>query len=917
MSEEKRKLYKKDLIVNGAKVRAIVDLEETLSTVIREQIGLLGTKVGCKAGQCGICSVLVDGKVVRSCMMKMKRVRDYAEITTIEGIGSKDCLHPLQAAMAHHGAAQCGFCTPGFIVSGKALLDENVNPTREEVRDWFSKHRNVCRCTGYKPIVDAVMDAAKVLRGEMTMEDLQFKFNKGEGLIGSYAPRPNAIDKVVGTHDFGADLGLKLPKETLWLELVQAKVSHANIIKIDTSVAEKMPGVEAVLTYKDVKGTNRINGFALFPWNKGDGFDRPILCDEKVFMYGDALAIVAADTKEHAKAAAEAVIVELEELPAYMNAPEAMADDAIEIHPGTPNVYFDQPTVKGEDTAPIFKEAPYVAEASYYTTRQPHLILEPDVGFGYWDEDDNLTIQSKSICLYVHKAMLFEALGIPDEKFRIVQNNTGATFGYKLSPTNEALIAVAVMATGKPCYLEFDMEQTITYTGKRSSSYADIRMAAGEDGKILGLEYDLIFDHGAYSEWGDCLAFKGNMFVGAGYNIDNIRGETHAVCTNNTYGTAFRSYGSPQALFASECLVDELAAKMGMDPFEFRYKNIYRPGSTTPVGVTPEVFSMEEIFDVMRPKYEAAKKAAKEKSTADKKYGVGLSVANYCVGGDFADFSEAWVELRPDGGVTVYNCWQDHGQGSDLGTLTIIHDALLPLGLSVDQIKLVMNDTAIAPDGGISAGSRGQVFFGNAMKDACEKLIAAMKKEDGSFRTYDEMMAEGKDLRYVGSFASGPFTSSEGNRETAQCNPMLMYMYGLIMSEVSVDMKTGKPTVEAMTLVTDCGTIINKSTVDGQMYGGLVQGVGLALTEQYEDPLKHRDLIRCGIPTIKDAPDKMEVIYIENYPRENGPFGASGVGELPLSSPHASIINAIYDACGVRIRELPALPEKILAELEK
>lgn len=193
MSEEKRKLYKKDLIVNGAKVRAIVDLEETLSTVIREQIGLLGTKVGCKAGQCGICSVLVDGKVVRSCMMKMKRVRDYAEITTIEGIGSKDCLHPLQAAMAHHGAAQCGFCTPGFIVSGKALLDENVNPTREEVRDWFSKHRNVCRCTGYKPIVDAVMDAAKVLRGEMTMEDLQFKFNKGEGLIGSYAPRPNAL----------------------------------------------------------------------------------------------------------------------------------------------------------------------------------------------------------------------------------------------------------------------------------------------------------------------------------------------------------------------------------------------------------------------------------------------------------------------------------------------------------------------------------------------------------------------------------------------------------------------------------------------------------------------------------------------------------------------------------------------------
>ena len=915
MAEEMKKMCRKVLHVNGNEISLVVDSEDLLSNVIRKQLGLTGTKVGCKAGQCGICSVILNGKVVRSCVVKMKKVENGSIITTIEGVGNKDHMHPLQLAFAKHGSAQCGFCTPGFIVSAKGLLEENQSPTRQEVREWFQKHRNVCRCTGYKPIVDAVMDAAKVIRGEMDVEALLYQHKAGDSILGSWIPRPSALAKVSGTYDYGADLGLKMPQETLHLELVQAKVSHALIKSIDTSEAEKMPGVEAVLTHKDVQGTNRINGMALFPWNKGDGFDRPILCDEKVFQFGDALAIVCADTPEHAKAAAEKVVVELEELPAYMNAPEAMADDAIEIHPGTPNVYFEQPTIKGEETKPIFEKAAHVAEASYYTTRQPHLILEPDVGFGYYDEEGRLTIHSKSICLYVHIEMIREALGIEAENIRLIQNNMGATFGYKLSPTNEALLGVAVMATGKPCYLEFDMFQTITYTGKRSSSYTDIRMAADEEGMLTGMEYDIIFDHGAYSEWGDCLAFKGNMFVGAGYDIKNIRGKSSAVCTNHAYGTAFRSYGSPQALFASECLVDELAAKMGMDPFEMRYKNVYRPGATTPVGATPEVFTWPEMFDYLRPHYEKAVKEAKAKSTEMKKYGVGLSLANYCVGGDFADFSEAWAELLPAGGVAIYNCWQDHGQGSDMGTLAIAHESLRPLGIPLEKIQLVMNDTAICPDGGVSAGSRGQVFFGNAIKHACEKLIEAMKKEDGTFRSYEEMANEGLDLRYVGNFASGAYCAMI-DKDTGQGTPMMQYMYGIVMSEVEVDVTTGKTTVNKMTLVTDCGTIINKTVVDGQMYGGLVQGIGLALSEDFEDLSRHTNLARCGIPTIMDAPHEMEVVYFET-PREHGPFGASGVGELPLSSPHASIINAIYQACGARIRELPALPEKVLAALQE
>ena len=241
-------MLKKTLLINGVEIRAVVDPNATLAEFLREQMHLVGTKVGCNKGECGACSVILDGKVIRSCITKMKNVKEDSEIITVEGVGTRDNLHPVQLAWMVHGGAQCGFCTPGFIVSAVALLEENINPTREEVRDWFQKHRNLCRCTGYKPLTDAVMDAAKLMRGEITKEELWFKLPKGAKMMGSEYIRPSALAKVTGTWDFGADLGLKLPDETLHIKLVQAEVSHANILSIDTSEAEKMPGVYRVLT---------------------------------------------------------------------------------------------------------------------------------------------------------------------------------------------------------------------------------------------------------------------------------------------------------------------------------------------------------------------------------------------------------------------------------------------------------------------------------------------------------------------------------------------------------------------------------------------------------------------------------------------------------------------------------------------
>jgi aldehyde oxidoreductase len=903
-------MIKKECVVNGIPRKLYVNAADSLAKVLRNQLCLLGLKLGCESGQCGACSVIMDGKVIRSCITKMSRVPDGANIVTVEGIGSAEHLHPVQLAWMVHGGAQCGFCTSGFIVSAKALLDENDNPSRQDVRDWFQKHHNVCRCTGYKQLVDAVMDAAKVLRGEMTREELTYKIPDDGQVWGTAIPRPSALPKVTGTWNFGADIGLSLPDGTLQLALVQAKVSHAEILSIDTSAAEAMEGVFKVVTHKDIKGKNRINGLA-FPDNKGDGFDRPILCDEKVFQFGDAIAIVCADTEEQAKAAAEAVKVELKPLPAYMSAPEAMADDAMEIHPGTPNVYYVTKVVKGEETAPIFEKASMIAEDDFYVGRQPHMPIEPDVGFAYTNDEGKVVVHSKSIAIHAHHFMIAEGLGIDANDLILVQNNAGGTFGYKFSPTNEGLLGAAAMATGRPVFLRYSYYQQMTYTGKRSPFFTKLRMAADKEGKILALESDWTVDHGPYSEFGDLLTLRGSQFIGAGYGIPSIRGEGRTVCTNHAWGSAFRGYGAPEVEFPWEVLMDEMAEKLGMDPLEFRFKNVYRKGDTTPTGQDPEVYSLPEMIDILRPKYREAIKAAKAASTDEIKRGVGVSIGVYGCGLDGPDSSEVWIELTGEKKVLLGDSWEDHGQGADIGALGTAHEALRPLGIAFDDIDRVSCDTSVTPNSGPAGGSRSQVLTGNAIRVACENLIKGMTREDGSLRAFEAMKAEGLPLRYEGKWVA-PCKACD---EYGQGNPFCCYMYGLFMSQVAVDTATGKTTVEKMVMVADIGKINNKLVVDGQLYGGMAQGVGLALSEDYEDITKHSTMKGGGIPEIKDIPDDIELIYVET-PRPDGPFGASGTGELPLTSPHAAIINAIYNACGVRITQLPARPEKVLEGLQ-
>ena len=907
-------MIKKKLIINGVEQVLEVEPDAILAKVLREQLGLTGVKLGCDGlGECGVCTIIWDGKAVRSCNYTMDRIPNGANLITIEGVGDADNLHPLQVAWMVHGGAQCGYCTPGFIVSAKALLDSNVNPSREDVRDWFQRNRNLCRCTGYIPLVDAVMDAARILRGEISVEDLWPKIPVGANLIGSDAIRPSALEKVTGKWDFGADEVLNsLPKDTLHIKLVQATVPHAKILSVDTREAERFPGVFKVITAKDVPGTNRINGLA-FPANLGDGKERPILCEDKIFQYGDAIAMVLAENPVIAELAAEKVKVEIEELPAYLDALSAMEPDAIEIHPGTPNVYFTNGVVKGEEVESLFEKLPYVVEDDFYVQRQPHLPLEPDVGYAYMDDEGNMFIHSKSIALHFHALMVQEGIGIAADKLFLAQTRAGATFGYKFSPTMEGLLGVATLVSGgRHVFLGFKQQQQITYTGKRSPWFINLKYGADEDGKLVAMESDWIVDHGPYCEFGDLLTCRGQQFIGACYDIPNIRGRGRTVATNHAWGSAFRGYGSPQSLFATEVLMDELAEKIGMDPLELRYKNVYREGSTTPTGQTPDVIAFPQALDTMRPIYQEAKKKAAEKNAKGGpiRYGAGITLLNYGCGLDGADHSEAWLEITPEG-VTVGVSWEDHGQGADMGTLTAVTAGLEPLGLDYKDIKLVMNDMSKTPNSGPAGGSRSTVMTGNAIRVACENFLAMLDKGDGTYRSYQEVIDAGLEPKVMGTW-DAPCTACD--IETGQGDPFPIYMYGVLLVEVAVNTVTGKTTVEKLTLVSDCGVIANRRVIEGQLWGGLAQGIGLALSEDFEDIYRQQTLKKCGIPYIKDIPDKMDIIHQET-PRPLGPWGMAGAGEMPLSAPHAGVVNAIYDACGARITVLPAYPEKVLAAM--
>lgn len=915
MEQKFQKLW---LNINGADRMVVFEpAKDTLAAVLR-RMGLTGTKIGCGTGMCGVCSVILNGKVIRSCNKRMKSIDPFSKIITIEGIGTPLNPHPLQRAFMSYGALQCGICTPGFIISSYQLLRENPDPTRSEVRQWFHDHKNFCRCTGYKQIVDAVMVAAAVMRGDAPESTLDFDVhadNNGR-YYNSRMPRPTALAKVTGTLDYGEDASLKMPEGLLHAAIVQPRVTrHANILAIHTEEAEKMPGVVKVITGKDVKGTNMLDQF---PASNSPITEptREILVTKKIKRYGDIIALVVADTREHARAAAKKVTMDYEQLPEYLGAVDALAPDALSIQTGFPNTYRESANIKGRNSDEIIANSAYSVEGSFSVQHQPHLSLEGDIVLCYEDEDGMLTFQAKSQSIFGNHKLLGKTIGIPKEKVRIIQHGgVGASFGWSVDSTTQAMAGIACLATGHPISLVMSWEEHNHNAGKRTGAALNGILSCDKDGKLTALKYEVAANHGSYIEFSD----TGNYTrVGGIYTIPSVRGFFQMFSSNNNHCTAWRGFGMPQVITFTEHLMDMLAEKAGIDPFEFRYRNIMRGSDRSVNGSTFEnVEQIQKLMDMARPYYEELKATVKEQNTETEKHGVGVALTVFFPTMGTYDKAGASVEIRKGNQFFVHNTYHEMGQGGDICNMITMLESMKEMNVKPEDVHVDTNDSKYCPDSGISAQSRSFVMNCGAIDAACKKLVEAMRKEDGTFRTYDEMVAEGIPTLYEATYSITAKEKTVYLDNFGQGEHSPIPIYAVNIAHVAVDTTTGKTKTLAYRSWADCGVIGNYLGAEGQAYGGIVQSIGYALSEDYQDSKKYGNMMTCGLPDILETPEDLEVYWLEDFPREGTPYGSNGLSECFFAGQNYAILGGIYDAVGVRIYEQPALPAKVKEGIDK
>jgi aldehyde oxidoreductase len=886
-----REMKKVTLTINGARQSVMADPKKVLIDLLRDDLRLTGTKQSCdRKGQCGACVVIINNRAVRSCLKKVVDL-EGASVITVEGLGTPENPHLIQEAFVLSGAIQCGYCTPGLVMATKALLDQNPNPDLPAIKRALAQ--NLCRCTGYRKIIDAVKLSSRFLRGETTPEECRRSL-KG-GMIGVSHPRPSSMLKACGLAEFAADIK---PENALELALVHSTEHHALIKSIDTSVAKKMSGVIGIMTADDIKGTNRIRDAAP---------DKPVLCEDKVRTLGDPIVAVAAETRDQARAAAAAVKVEYEPLPVMMTPEEALAPDAIQIHRDSPNLCYSQPLVKGDAEKALAGSAA-VVEAEFSTQMNHQAPMEPEACVAYLEgegKDAQLVVIGRSIGIHLHMAQIKEAVGWDNMRYK--EPFVGGQFGIKASVTSEAVTAAAALHFRRPIRYIPSMRESILTTSKRHPYRTKVKLAADASGHLTALCYDATINKGAYALSAGGGSMDRSLFMLQGsYHIPNIRAFVRMVYTNNAPGGAARGAGPPETIFVIESAIDMLAEKLGIDPLDFRSMNSLKPGQTKATGMVTDEWPFPELCDAIKPHYQRAKNetAAFNAKGGPLKHGVGLGADSFGIG-DPGDTAKLSIEIDPDDGVTIYAAVADPGEGND-SMLTQI--AAHRLGLPLEKVRLYTRDTDKTVDMSAAWGSRMTWMAGNALLNAIEQLEKAMS-EAGS-KTYAGLTKAGKPIRYEGS------TQNAGkyafDPKTGQADNFVSECHNIQMAEVEVDTKTGKVKVIKMTTAVDAGPIIHPQNFEGQLDGGMDQGVGYALREEYIHG-KTLDYVTFKFPTINDSLD-IEIITRET-PRSKGPLGATGIGEMTMVSTAPAVTNAIKNACGARIYDLPATPPRIQAAL--
>lgn len=552
------------LNVNGKDYNIEVAHDKSLVDVLRDELKLTGTKKGCNSGECGTCTVLMDGEPVASCILPAAKAQGK-KIITVEGLGTALNLHPLQKAFLVKGAVQCGFCTPGMLMSAKALLDKNLNPSAHDIKVAISG--NLCRCTGYKKIIDAVHAAAKELRGEEPVVVPEVKGNP----VGASAVRVDGVPKVTGEAKYADDYSLS---NMLFAKVLFSSHPHALIKNINTVKARDLAGVVGVYTAKDIPGTNRCG---VLPHIK----DQPVLADEKVRHYGDAVAVVAAESLEIAEQAVNLIEVDYEPLAGVFSAEDALLPDAPKVHEKG-NLLLHRKIYKG-NIEQGFKEADVVVEDSFKTPMNEHAYIEPESGVGVY-EGGVIKVYAISQGVHHHRAEIAANLQLPISKVRVIQTVTGGGFGGKIDNSVHVFVALITWRTGRPVKLTYSRQESMMASTKRHPFTMHYKLGAKKDGKLVAAQVEIYGDTGAYSSFGPAVLTRTATCAIGPYEVPHAKIDTYAVYTNNPVSGAMRAFGSPQAQIAYESLMDELAAKLDISSLEIRRINAYREGSATVTG---------------------------------------------------------------------------------------------------------------------------------------------------------------------------------------------------------------------------------------------------------------------------------------------------------------------------------------------
>ncbi|CUH53605.1 molybdopterin-dependent oxidoreductase [Shimia marina] len=895
------------LQINGRALNYEGDPRRRLSDVLRHNYRLTGTKVGCDAGDCGACTVLVDGAAVCACLTPIAQVSER-RVETIEG------LHPrgpgaLQRAFLRHGAAQCGICSPGMVMAAEALLRDTPKPDRSQVETALSGV--LCRCTGYQKIIAAVLDVAG------SEEETSPKSGKA---VGARVERLDGAAKLCGEEAFGADF---VPDNALWVRAIRSPYAAARFAFSELSAWAARLGVQ-VFTAEDVPGRNCIGVIPRFA-------DQPVLAERHVRMVGEAVALVAGPRE---------VVQALDLTTAPINwfqeqsvdLQDAKTNGVKPLHDTRPDNILIAGVVSRGDAQAAFEQAFHQVHGMFETTHVEHAYIEPEAGTA-WMEGDVLNIRAATQAPVMDRDDTALFLGMPQEKVRIRPAATGGGFGGKLDMSVQPLLGLVTRLTGRPSVMVFSRAESMQASTKRHPAQMTARLAADAQGKLTGMCFDGDFDTGAYASWGPTVAVRVPVHASGPYQIPNYQAEARAIHTNGPVAGAFRGFGVPQATVLQETLMDQLAVKLGMDRLVFRQLNALQDGQQTVCGQRLQTVGIGACLDALAARWAQANEevAAFNGQSGRLRRGIGLASCWYgCGNTALPNPSTMRMGLTAEGVLCLHQGAMDIGQGANTVMAQIAADGL---GVTVDQFTLIDADTAITPDAGKTSASRQTVVSGQAVLRAAQALRQQIlqlvnmgqgaKIEIGPKHVTVSQGAQRRDvaLRDLPLGAEGYVLMAEARYDPptealdaqGQGAPYAVYGYGAQLAEVEVDLDLGTVKTLRVSAAHDLGRVINPTLAEGQIEGGIAQGLGMALMEEYV-PGQTCNLHDYLIPTVGDMPEV--VSHLIEVPDPEGPLGAKGLGEHALIPTAPAILNAITHACGAQLTQLPARPDRVLAAIK-